>query len=537
MKSFARRLTAWALSCLLLLSWAIAGRVEASSDGISYRVPPITRAEFIRTLDVALGVPPAEEAARSYVDVPPGSPFFGYVETATAFGFANGVGAGRFLPGAPLTRAEAAKIEVEAYGAAWAARRSAPPPFRDAKRIPPWAVGYVAEAVDLGLLHGYPDGTFRPNAALTAADEASLVRQLEAALAQAPLDVGLGTAVVAGTRQEVLTAADGRTLYAPVDRTLARGSPAAIAPAWQPLILPSGVLRAPYDLGGVFALRQTAGGPQVTYNGYPLYTYAGDSSPGQANGALLPGWRVATPTLGVPDALRTVLLGRWTIDVRGAEETVLTDAAGQTLYYLDSDTATAVRCTGACAEVWLPFTAPFGSFVQGVGTPGTFSLLPGPNGYQVCYNGHPLYTFIGDLKAGEAEGDGFQGIWHAATTELPPAAGAALLPLKTARLNIDGTPETVLTDAAGLPLYADAQDSALHPACVGACLRLWQPLTAQLGTVVSAPLSVDGVFSLVQRGDGLQVAYDGHLLYTYRKDVPGVARGQGLDGVWSVVRP
>ena len=37
-------------------------------------------------------------------------------------------------------------------------------------------------------------------------------------------------------------------------------------------------------LPGTLSLMNDANGSQVAYNGHPLYTYSGDSAPGQANG-------------------------------------------------------------------------------------------------------------------------------------------------------------------------------------------------------------------------------------------------------------
>jgi predicted lipoprotein with Yx(FWY)xxD motif len=37
-------------------------------------------------------------------------------------------------------------------------------------------------------------------------------------------------------------------------------------------------------VGSFATLTRSNGSAQVTYNGHPLYTYVGDSAPGQANG-------------------------------------------------------------------------------------------------------------------------------------------------------------------------------------------------------------------------------------------------------------
>ncbi|WP_376698265.1 S-layer homology domain-containing protein [Cohnella lubricantis] len=47
--------------------------------------------------------------------------------------------------------------------------------FRDAKQIPAGAVGYVAVAVEKGLITGYGDNTFKPNKPVTRAELAALL--------------------------------------------------------------------------------------------------------------------------------------------------------------------------------------------------------------------------------------------------------------------------------------------------------------------------------------------------------------------------
>ncbi len=70
------------------------------------------------------------------------------------------------------------------------------------------------------------------------------------------------------------------------------------ASAWPPLLLPSGV-SAPTGSGlsgKLGTITRPDGNVQVTLNGFPLYTYSGDSGPGQANGQGLSGvWFALTP--------------------------------------------------------------------------------------------------------------------------------------------------------------------------------------------------------------------------------------------------
>jgi predicted lipoprotein with Yx(FWY)xxD motif len=112
--------------------------------------------------------------------------------------------------------------------------------------------------------------------------------------------------------------------------------------------------------------------------------------------------------------------------VKGASETILTDAQGKTLYYFTADTPTSSACTGACGQTWSPLLA------TGSGTPTSAATLPGSltmqttgNGNQVEYNGHLLYTFAGDTAPGQTNGEGIAGKWFVATSNLTSAGGSS----------------------------------------------------------------------------------------------------------------
>jgi len=103
----------------------------------------------------------------------------------------------------------------------------------------------------------------------------------------------------------------------------------------------------------------------------------------------------------------------------------------------------------------------------------------------------------------------------------------------TGMVTIGGTKTKVLTDPKDMTLYYFAADPATHSACTGGCAKLWLALTS-----ASAPTSEDpvpGKLAVVKTDNGPQVAYNGHLLYTYSGDTkPGQASGQGLAGKWWV---
>ena len=99
-------------------------------------------------------------------------------------------------------------------------------------------------------------------------------------------------------------------------------------------------------------------------------TGAGSGTPSSASGAAGSGAGLKTATInGV---------------------SVVTNAQGFTLYSFAPDTATASKCTGACAQIWPPVTGPAAAGQGVTGTLGTITRSDGSK--QITYNGHPLYT-------------------------------------------------------------------------------------------------------------------------------------------------
>jgi predicted lipoprotein with Yx(FWY)xxD motif len=118
----------------------------------------------------------------------------------------------------------------------------------------------------------------------------------------------------------------------------------------------------------------------------------------------------------------SALIHTATITVAGKSQTVLKNQKGLTLYYFTPDTATAIACTGGCASTWPPLLSPSGAPTSNPSLGGKLSVLNGPNGNQVLYNGHPLYTYQKDGDPGDAYGQGLFGKWFAATPDLAAAA-------------------------------------------------------------------------------------------------------------------
>ena len=105
--------------------------------------------------------------------------------------------------------------------------------------------------------------------------------------------------------------------------------------------------------------------------------------------------------------------------------TVLTNGKGFTLYSFAPDTPTKSNCNGACAKYWPPVKGP----VTASGVKGTFATIKRSNGStQATFDGHPLYTYVGDTAPGQAKGNGLNlsgGVWHEVTTSGSAPAGSA----------------------------------------------------------------------------------------------------------------
>jgi predicted lipoprotein with Yx(FWY)xxD motif len=116
-------------------------------------------------------------------------------------------------------------------------------------------------------------------------------------------------------------------------------------------------------------------------------------------------------TGGSPVAAADVGATLKTVKIGGVD--VLANADGLTLYWFVPDTTTSSKCFGSCAIYWPPVS---GSPAAGPGVTGKLGTIKRPGGgLQATYNGHPLYTYIGDRGPGQANGNDLDlngGFWY-----------------------------------------------------------------------------------------------------------------------------
>jgi len=106
-------------------------------------------------------------------------------------------------------------------------------------------------------------------------------------------------------------------------------------------------------------------------------------------------------------------------------------------------------------------------------------------------------------------------------------------------LNSDARLGQYLIASNGMTVYTYAKDSAGKSNCTGTCAVNWPPYTVPAGTTLNLQAGVTGAISTITRAGGsTQVTYNGRPLYFYAKDTkPGDTTGQGIGGVWYVVKP
>ena len=114
--------------------------------------------------------------------------------------------------------------------------------------------------------------------------------------------ISTATVTVKGQSEAVLTNAQGMTLYYFTADTATQSAVSGnLAKIWHPLLFKgSGSPTGSTTLTGKLSVLTDANGNQVEYNGHPLYTFSGDTAPGQTNGEGITGrWFVTTPNLPV----------------------------------------------------------------------------------------------------------------------------------------------------------------------------------------------------------------------------------------------
>lgn len=264
--------------------------------------------------------------------------------------------------------------------------------------------------------------------------------------------------------------------------------------------------------------REDTGALQVTYNGWPLYSWVLDQNPGDMTGENFRGvWSIVEPA---------------TVSIAGNSDlgSFLVGPAGMTLYLftVDDQGADASNCTGGCLDIWPALNVDSeDDLTFASNLPGEFSVFEREDDgtLQVAYNGWPLYYWVGDQNPGDATGQNVEGVWFVLPPETVAAGGSD-----------DLGDFTVGPRGMTLYIFTVDEPGSGESACVDDCADNWPPLLAGPNDELTAGEGVGGELGTIERPNGtLQVTLDGQPLYYWVGDqAPGDATGQGVGDVWFV---
>lgn len=222
------------------------------------------------------------------------------------------------------------------------------------------------------------------------------------------------TGVVAGLGA-VLTNAPGLTLYR-FDGDTAQppvsNCDGGCAEAWPPVLVEGAAPRVKgVDSKLLGTVVRKDGRKQLTVAGWPQYTFAKDTKPGEARGVTVAKWFATAVDGKKAQQNKAIALTSATVGDLGV---VATDKDGMTLYRFDKDSAepSTSNCSGDCAVQWPPAFVSEGFQVQGV-EPSLAGTIERDGKKQLTIAGWPQYLYSGDKVCGDANGQGVGGVWWA----------------------------------------------------------------------------------------------------------------------------
>lgn len=137
----------------------------------------VTREQTAKLLIDALGREVSEKKEASFKDVAAERWSFPWIESATRDNLMFGYGGQTFGPGNQITRAEMAAVLSRAAAMEGRIRQDSDKSFSDVDGDA-WYANAVQQAVGYGLIHGYDDGTFRPEQYITRAETVVMVNRM-----------------------------------------------------------------------------------------------------------------------------------------------------------------------------------------------------------------------------------------------------------------------------------------------------------------------------------------------------------------------
>jgi hypothetical protein len=151
---------------------ALHGVISGYADGTYRPYNNTTRGQIAKIVVSGEGWAINTTGGPHFTDVPVGSTFYPYIETALNHGIVSGYSDGTYRPGAIVTRGQVAKIVVAARG--WSINTTTGSHFADVGPDNTF-YAYIETAYAHGVVGGFGDGTFRPGNPATRGQIAKIV--------------------------------------------------------------------------------------------------------------------------------------------------------------------------------------------------------------------------------------------------------------------------------------------------------------------------------------------------------------------------
>ncbi len=232
---------------------------------------------------------------------------------------------------------------------------------------------------------------------------------------------------------DILTSNDGLTLYNFDPDAKKPGGSACNSPCsdiWPPMIVKSDAeLVAPAGFTGKLStVKRDDGSLQAAVNGWPIYGWVFDKKAGDLNGqANNEVWWALSPAGEVLRKAPTIRFRGNKLGTATAASQMMVGTSGQTLYMYEPDKQKGVStCYDQCAFAWPPLMVASKAdltLLQGHGIDvSKVTLFPRADltGFQVAYDGWPLYYWFQDSKPGETKGQAVNNVWWVLDTAGKP---------------------------------------------------------------------------------------------------------------------
>lgn len=166
------------------------GVIQGDTNGNFNPLNTVTRAQAAEIFTKALELEANGDV--NFKDVKAGAWYYNSIAAVVANGIFEGVSATEFAPNKSLTRSEAAKVLVDAFGLEGSESLSQ---FADASQVKPWAKTALETAVANGIFTGSEENgklNLKPNAAITRQDFAVVfARTLDLVDTETPVDAAI----------------------------------------------------------------------------------------------------------------------------------------------------------------------------------------------------------------------------------------------------------------------------------------------------------------------------------------------------------